>query len=32
LAETYDWTCTVTESDAGGARFEFADVTLASDS
>ena len=31
LAETYEWTCTVTESDEGGARFEFADVTLAAD-
>ena len=23
LVETYDWDCTITESDAGGARFEF---------
>ncbi|UPV75897.1 PAS domain S-box protein [Halorussus limi] len=23
LAEVYDWTCSVTESEAGGARFEF---------
>lgn len=31
LAETCDWTCTVTESRAGEARFEFGDVTFASD-
>jgi signal transduction histidine kinase len=27
LADVYGWTCTVTESDEGGARFEFTDVT-----
>jgi PAS domain S-box-containing protein len=31
LAETYDWTCRVTESESGGARFEFADVAFASE-
>jgi signal transduction histidine kinase len=29
LAEVYGWGCTVTESEAGGARFEFRDVDLA---
>ncbi len=29
LAEIYDWECTLTESDEGGARFEFSNVTLA---
>ena len=28
LAEVYDWTCRVTESAAGGARFEFTNVDL----
>ncbi|WP_132060115.1 ATP-binding protein [Halorussus amylolyticus] len=28
LAETYDWDCTVTESEAGGARFEFSSVEV----
>ncbi|WP_458207932.1 sensor histidine kinase [Haladaptatus sp. NG-SE-30] len=27
LAEVYGWTCSVTESAAGGARFEFTNVT-----
>jgi len=27
LADVYDWTCSVTESAAGGARFEFENVT-----
>ena len=27
LAEVYEWTCSVTESSTGGARFEFTDVT-----
>ncbi|WP_137287469.1 PAS domain S-box protein [Halorussus salinisoli] len=31
LAETYEWECTVAESDAGGVRFEFSNVTLCSD-
>ena len=31
LAETYDWTCRVTESESDGARFEFADVAFASE-
>jgi signal transduction histidine kinase len=26
IAEVYDWPCSVTESDAGGARFEFQNV------
>jgi len=29
LAETYDWQCSVTQNDAGGARFEFTGVELA---
>ena len=28
LAEVYGWDCSVTESDSGGARFEFRDVNL----
>lgn len=28
LADIYDWECTVTESEAGGARFEFASVDV----
>ena len=31
LAETYDWECTLTESESGGARFEFSNVTFCSD-
>jgi len=27
LADVYEWDCAVTESDSGGARFEFTDVT-----
>lgn len=30
LAEVYEWTYTVTESDAGGAQFEFTDVSTMS--
>lgn len=29
LATTYGWTCTITDSETGGARFEFTDVALA---
>ncbi|WP_128475731.1 PAS domain S-box protein [Halorussus pelagicus] len=29
LAETYDWDCAVTESESGGARFEFTGVEFA---
>ena len=28
LAEVYEWTCRVTEGEAGGARFEFMDVNV----
>ena len=28
LAEVYEWTCAATESEAGGARFEFTDVDV----
>ena len=31
LADAYGWNCHVTESDAGGARFEFTGVTFASE-
>ncbi|UPW00281.1 PAS domain S-box protein [Halorussus gelatinilyticus] len=31
LVETYEWECAVTESEAGGARFEFTNVTLHSE-
>ncbi|UPV74247.1 PAS domain S-box protein [Halorussus limi] len=31
LVETYEWECAVTESEAGGARFEFTGVALHSD-
>lgn len=27
MADVYGWKCSVTESDAGGARFEFVNVT-----
>ena len=30
LAEAYEWTCSVTESESGGARFEFSDVSFRS--
>lgn len=30
LANTYGWTCTITDSESGGARVEFTDVDLAS--
>jgi signal transduction histidine kinase len=30
LAEIYDWNCDLTESDEGGARFEFSGVTTVS--
>ncbi|MBX0294610.1 PAS domain S-box protein [Haloarcula nitratireducens] len=29
MADVYDWTCTVTESERGGARFEFENVAVA---
>jgi signal transduction histidine kinase len=32
LAEVYDWECAVTDSDDGGARVEFRDVELATES
>ncbi|WP_135304611.1 PAS domain S-box protein [Haloarcula amylovorans] len=28
MADVYDWTCTVTESESGGARFEFENVAV----
>ncbi|WP_435178113.1 PAS domain S-box protein [Halorussus sp. AFM4] len=31
LAEVYDWECSLTESETGGARFEFTDVTFCAD-
>jgi len=32
LAEVYEWECSVTESDAGGARFEFTNVNVSKQS
>ena len=29
MADVYEWTCTATESETGGAKFEFENVTLA---
>ncbi|UPV99841.1 ATP-binding protein [Halorussus gelatinilyticus] len=29
MAEVYDWSCAITESETGGARFEFTNVTVA---
>ncbi|NHN58870.1 MULTISPECIES: PAS domain-containing sensor histidine kinase [Halorussus] len=31
LADVYDWECSLTESEAGGARFEFSSVTFCTD-